>query len=284
MPYLPGEEGIVAKLIADMNAADLAFVVHVGDIKASWTPCTDALYAERRALFAQSAHPMIVLPGDNDWLDCVTALAGGHDPRERLAMFRRVLLAPGSATGGAGLALERQSEARFAEYAEHLRWRQGDVLFVAVNVTGSNNNLGYSEAGDREHARRAAAVAAWLDQSFAAARRERLRGVVVFMQANPGFFGKPRLPNRQDGFAGVRAQLALLARGFGGPVLLVHGDTHRHRVDRPLVDLQTGAPVPNLTRVEVFGTPQLGWVKVTVDPASADLFEVVPVPYRSPEQ
>jgi hypothetical protein len=285
MPYLPGEEGIVAKMIEDMNAADLAFVVHVGDIKASWTACNDALYAERRALFAKSVHPMIVLPGDNDWVDCVTAVAGSYDPLDRLALFRRVFLDPGRPLGASGLALERQGgDGRFTEYAEHLRWRLGDVLFVTVNVTGSNNNFGYSAAGDSEHARRGAAVEAWLDESLAAARRDPVRGVVVFMQANPGLFGKPRLPSRKDGFVAVRAQLARLARGFAAPMLLVHGDTHRHRVDQPLVDPRTGAGVANLTRVEVFGTPQLGWVRIAVDPASPALFEVVPMPYRAAEQ
>jgi hypothetical protein len=285
MPYLPGEEGIVAKLIDDMNEQDLAFVVHVGDFKASWTPCTDALYAERRELFARSRHPIIVLPGDNDWVDCVTRMAGGFDPLDRLALLRKLFHAGDRTLGSRTLALERQSaDARFAEYAENVRWRYGDVLFVGVNVPGSNNNLGYSAEGDAEHARRMAAVDAWLAESFALARRDGARGVTIFMQANPGLDGKPRPLLRPDGFAGVRAQLVREAQAFTRPVLLVHGDTHKFRVDRPLQDARTRRAVANLTRVEVFGAPQLGWVKVGVDAGSDDLFTVVPLPYRSPEQ
>jgi hypothetical protein len=285
MPYLPGEEGIVAKLIEDMNAQDLAFVVHVGDLKASWTPCTDSLYAERRELFARSRHPIVVLPGDNDWLDCVTRVAGGHDPLDRLALFRKLFHAGERTLGARTLVLERQSaDPRFADYAEHVRWRYGDVLFVGVNVTGSNNNLGYTAEGDAEHARRMAAVDAWLESSFAAAGRESAPGVVVFMQANPGLDGKSRPMLRPDGFAGIRATLVREARAWQKPVLLVHGDTHKFRVDRPLLDPVTRRGVANLTRVEVFGTPQLGWVKVGVDAGGADLFSVAPLPYRSPEQ
>jgi hypothetical protein len=285
MPYLPGEEGIVAKLIEDMNEQDLAFVVHVGDLKASWTPCTDTLFAERRDLLARSRHPMIVLPGDNDWVDCVTRMTGGFDPLDRLALFRK-LFHPGDRTlGSRTLALERQSaDARFAEYVEHVRWRYGEVLFVGVNVPGSNNNLGYSAEGDAEHARRMAAVDAWLAESFALARRGGARGVAIFMQGNPGLDGKPRPLLRPDGFAGIRALLAREAQAFSRPTLLVHGDTHKFRFDRPLHDPRTRRLLANLARLEVFGTPQLGWVKVGVDLASADLFTVVPLAYRSPEQ
>jgi hypothetical protein len=285
MPYLPGEEGIVAKLIEDMNAEDLAFVVHVGDVKASWTPCSDALYAERRELFARSRHPIVVLPGDNDWLDCVTRVAGGYDPLDRLALFRKLFHAGDRSLGVRTLALQRQSdEPRFAEYTEHVRWRYGDVLFVGVNVTGSNNNLGYTAQGDAEHALRMAAVDAWLASSFAAAAREALRGVAVFMQANPGLDGKPRPMLRADGFAGIRATLAREVRAWQKPVLLVHGDTHKFRVDQPLLDPVARRAIANLTRVEVFGAPLLGWVKIGVDPQAAALFTVTPLPYRAPEQ
>lgn len=285
MPYLPGEEAIVAKLIEDMNAQELAFVVHVGDLKASWTPCTDALFVERRDLFARSRHPIVVLPGDNDWLDCSTRVAGGFDPLDRLALFRRTFHDGDRTLGERTFFLERQSrDPRFADYAENVRWRHGEVLFIGVNVPGSNNNLGYSAAGDAEHARRMAAVDAWIEESFAAARTENLRGLAVFMQANPGLDGKPRPLLRPDGFASVRTALVREAQAVGKPVLLVHGDTHKFRADRPLVDPRTGRTVANLVRLEVFGAPQLGWVKVDVDPSATALFTVTPHPYRAPEQ
>jgi hypothetical protein len=74
--------------------------------------------------------------------------------------------------------------------------------------------------------------------------------------------------------------LATLARetlGFDGEVLLVHGDTHRFRVDSPLRDPATGAPVTNFTRAEVFGSPGMNWVRIRVaEEAGQVSFEVTP--------
>lgn len=55
-----------------------------------------------------------------------------------------------------------------------------------------------------------------------------------------------------------------------GPVVVLHGDTHVFRRDRPLADPATGRPVPNVVRVETYGSPLVGWVEVTVDPAAPE--------------
>ena len=60
-------------------------------------------------------------------------------------------------------------------------------------------------------------------------------------------------------------------------MLLVHGDTHRHRVDRPLRDPESGATLANFTRVEVFGYPTMNWVRIRVsEQAGRVRFEVTP--------
>ncbi len=279
-PYLPGEELVVASMIEQMNEAGLAFVVHVGDLKASWTPCTDELMAERLALLQRLRVPLVVLPGDNDWVDCRRTSAGRYDPIERLAKFRSLFHSGDASLGPRPMPLERQSaDARFREYREHLRWALGETLFVALNVTGSNNNR--RPADETEFVRRSEAVNAWLDESFALASERRMRGVVLFFQGNPGWDGKPLPRGWQDGYADFRARLAANALGFGGPVLVVHGDTHRFRVDRPLADPATNARAANVTRLEVFGAPWNGWVRVGVDPASPLRFEIRAEPYRA---
>ena len=68
----------VPNLIADMNANDLEFTVHDGDLKAgnstpgSATPttCADALYLQGLAYFNALKAPAVFTPGDNDWTDC----------------------------------------------------------------------------------------------------------------------------------------------------------------------------------------------------------------------
>lgn len=67
---------------------------------------------------------------------------------------------------------------------------------------------------------------------------------------------------------------------FKGQVLMVHGDTHFFKLDKPLY-----SPVkllPNFTRLQTFGSPSLHWVRVTVDPASSNVFQVQPVIVHQP--
>ncbi|MCX7891928.1 MAG: hypothetical protein N2544_06120 [Burkholderiales bacterium] len=284
-PYLPGESLVVASMIGEMNAAGLAFVVHVGDLKSSRTPCTDAVLADRRALLEGLAVPLVVLPGDNDWLDCDAPVAGAYDPLERLAKFRTLFHGGETSLGPRPITLDRQSaDPRFADYREHVRWRRGDVLFVGVNVPGTNNNRRPPPRGEAEYRARSDAVNAWLAESFAAAAREGLRGVVVFLHANPGLGGKSVPRGWPDGYEALRRELAAHARSFAGPVLVVHGDTHRFRIDRPLDDPQSGRTLANVTRVEVFGAPWNGWVRVDVDPASPDLFRIRGEPHGVPRE
>jgi hypothetical protein len=63
---------------------------------------------------------------------------------------------------------------------------------------------------------------------------------------------------------------------LGKPVLYVHGDGHRYRVDQPLRDLLTHDRIATFTRVEVFGSPVVGWVRVSVDPDAASPFAIAP--------
>jgi hypothetical protein len=93
------------------------------------------------------------------------------------------------------------------------------------------------------------------------------------MQANP--WVSPS--SRYFGFRGLLAQLARESSRFDGPVVLVHGDTHRHRVDRPLRDPVSGAPLANFTRVEVHGYPVMNWLRIRVVEENGRVrFEVTP--------
>jgi hypothetical protein len=48
-------------------------------------------------------------------------------------------------------------------------------------------------------------------------------------------------------------------------VLVAHGDDHEFTVDRPL-------ELANLTRLEVPGSPDVGWVRVTVTSSARNPF------------
>jgi hypothetical protein len=131
------------------------------------------------------------------------------------------------------------------------------VLFVTLNVPGGDNNFSRDRA---EFRARDAAVRSWLQESFRLARAQRFGGVVIMMQANPWAAAGPR----RHGFAPLLETLIAETREFSGEVVLIHGDTHRFRVDQPLIDPETRRRVPNFTRIEVFGSPNVNWVQVSV--------------------
>lgn len=276
-PYNEAEVRALDALIDDMNAQDLAFVVHVGDITSGRGPCTDAWFEARQRQYQRLRHPLILLPGDNDWLDCHR---GGFDPLERLDKMRRLFHSGDESIGQRTIRLERQSSnPRFAEYREHVRWIAGNVVFVGLNVQGSNNNLGRTPAMDEEHRRRMVAVLAWLDESMALAARPRFAGAVIMVQANPDF--EVRYRRRQgvgDGFEAFREALRAHALRFGKPILFVHGDTHLYEQDQPLNDRSTGKPIVNFVRVAVPGSPQVRWLKAGISRERSGAFAVTPAP------
>jgi hypothetical protein len=273
-PYNGLEVDEVDHLIDALNAQDLAFVIHVGDITSGRGPCSDEWFAARKRQFERSTHPFIIVPGDNDWVDCHRS---GRDPLERLDFFRRLFEAGNRSLGERKIELERQSgDPRFPEYREHMRWVAGDVLFVGVNVQGSNNNVGRTRAMDREAEQRMAAVFEWLDEAAKTVEQRNLRGLVVFAQADPDFERSARRkPGVPDGFERFRNVLRTHAQYLKKPVLFVHGDKHHFVYDRPLEDAN-GKALANFTRVEVWGSPFVRWVKAWIDPAAPEVFGVTP--------
>lgn len=264
-PYFALDEPLFRNLMASLDAEDLAFIVHVGDFKGGHSPCSDALFEERRDWFAASRHAVVYVPGDNDWLDCRRESAGGHDPAQRLAKLRELFFGGGASLGRRPIPLERQSDdPRFPALRENQRWRVGPYLFATLNLPGGNNNRGREAEPTAEFRARMAANRAWLEAAFRRAREEQAAALFLFFHANPGWErgadGGPR-----DGYREFRAQLAESARAFGRPVVAVHGDTHSFRVDRPL---------PGVTRVESFGSPFMGWVRVELDPGSRDWLRI----------
>ncbi len=263
--YRPDEYPKFLRLRDVINAEQVAFTVHVGDIKGGGS-CADRVYTETLDLFDGFASPLIYTPGDNEWTDC-----GDRRPRERLGFLRRVFFADDQSRGRQRLRLERQSP----DYPENARWRFGEVTFATLHVVGSNNNLPdpsrpEGTLGDAdEYAARNAANLEWLARTFEAARADASVAVVIAMQADPAF---ERPPAQRPGYADLLAALGRQTKAFAKPVVLVHGDSHVSRVDQPFEDPATGRTLENFTRVETFGSPDVHWVRATVDPRDPKVF------------
>jgi hypothetical protein len=260
-PYFAWEALRLEQLIAQLNQEDVAFVLHVGDIKSGRDHCDDRIYASRLQLFQQSRHPLVLLPGDNDWTDCHRRSNGSFDPVERLEHLRRVFHSGNHSLGQHPMPLQRQSDdPAFAPFRENMRWQIGAVVFAAVHVVGSHNN----QDQPVEFEPRNRANLAWTDAAFDAAEAPGVRALVIAIHADTRLKSSSGSTGRR-GFEDFLHLLHQRCEALGKPVLLIHGDSHRFEWDQPW---------PCLRRLESFGSPTVGWVRVTVNPAAEGFFSV----------
>jgi hypothetical protein len=286
-------------LLADINQSDVAFAVFDGDMKAGGDgPCTDDnLYAPALANFNTLSQPLVWLPGDNDWTDCWgrygagSTAPGADDPIERLQHERELFASTDYSLGRRKLRLTRQSnEGRsYAQYRENVRWKYGSVVYIGLNVQGSNDNYPYAgvdgetrtqaqiDVQRAEEIARKAANIHWLTEGFEYAKRVGAAGVMIIFQADLNFNNEQHLPDTRswDAFPDYVNVLRDAALAFPGQVALVHGDSHYFKVDKPLNDA-SGGVLANFTRVETFGARNTHWVSATIDPSDPDLFVFEP--------
>lgn len=272
MPRSDTELPELRRLLRQISATPARFAVHLGDLKDGREPCSDTVIEQRLRGLVEAPLPVIYTPGDNDWADCARQSAGAYDPVERLAVLRRLAWPSNAALGRETLLLERQSDdPRFARHVENAMHLQGGVLLATFNLAGGNNNFQSGAGRNGEWEERDLANRQWLLTVFERAHRERVAGLVLAFHANPDFERSRRIQGR-DGFAPFRDQLLQALSSWPGPVLLLHGDTHQHRIDRPLRD-RDGRRLAHVLRVEGFAAPVFDrWVEIAVNPGTRDVF------------
>lgn len=271
-PYGPEQIAAFPELVEDVNGdPDVDAVLHLGDVKLGSSPCTDERLKASLRLYQTFADPFVLTPGDNEWTDCHRPAAGGFMPTERLERVRELFYPePGTTLGRRPMRVGTQSaDPAFAEFVENTLWVRSEVVFSTVHVVGSGNGLapwfGGQETQDQrerrrtEYEHRLQADLAWLQRTFAIAEQKGLRGVVVGMHADS-------FADDRRGMEAVNARMEELSAAFDGPVLLLQGDTHLYKVDRPL------AGASNLTRIVVEGETAQEWLRLRVDPGSDQLF------------
>jgi hypothetical protein len=267
LPYTVEEQRKTELLFEEMDSERLAFVVHVGDIKSGNVPCTDELFFWEKERFERSAHPLFYVPGDNEWTDCEST---GYDSLERLERLREIFFEGDESLGEEMIPLTRQGTGQGTDYPENVRWSYGGVTFLGLNVPGPNNNR---EGAPGEYESRNEANLEWLREGFERAAADGSSALMVVLQANPGFELPPK---ERTGYNDLLAALEEETVAFGRPVVLVHGDTHNQRIDRPMTSSTSGERVENFTRVETFGSPVVGWVRTGVDTSDPEVFTFQP--------
>jgi hypothetical protein len=296
MPYNALGRSQYPNLLASINASNVAFSIFDGDLKAGGDgPCSDSLYATALAQFNTLERPLVWLPGDNDWTDCWGRYGPSQlpyfDPIERLNHERQLFDSGDQSLGEKTLTLTRESSEgrQYALYSENVRWVYGPVVYVGLDVQGSNDNypwVGFDPRSATEIARqqaeevaRKAANLHWLSEGFAYAKQIGAKGVLIDWQADPNFNNEndPQSlhPHDWDAFPDYVNALRSETEAFSGQVALVHGDSHYFKIDKPLSG-PSGGVLANFTRVETFGARNTHWVSATIDPTDPNLFVFEP--------
>jgi hypothetical protein len=296
MPYhKAGDEPKIPALLKSINQSDVAFSIYDGDIKDGSSQCTDDIYSAALTMFSQLHKPVVYAPGDNEWTDCHRLNNGSYDALERLAYLRKTMFPTASSLGKRQMPLIHQGPPG-EKFVENTRFSHHDIVFVTLNMPGSNNNKILNEkdcthksartalqceAANAEYLERDAANVRWMQQAFTAAKTGKARGLVMVFQGDPGFdlpetedadeSQEPRYSSYRHFINSVVAE----TEQFPGQVLLVHGDTHFFKVDKPLYS--PTKLLPNLTRLQTFGSPLIHWVRVTVDGKNNNVFAIEPV-------
>ena len=300
IPYAKNDDGAkdgekMTRLVESINHENLSFTVYDGDTKDGSSECTDKVIGEDVVtLFNKINAPTVYVLGDNEWTDCHRRSNGGYNNLERLDYIRKTLFADNLSFGQKKMTLVRQGEPG-GLYSENTRWIQAGIVFVGLNIPGSNNNK-ISEgkclsaksvrtqvdcdADNAEYLARDKANIDFLHQAFEVAKKNDAAGLMLIIQADMGF----DLPETEtvverdlpiyNGYNNFIAALTQETNAFSGQVVLVHGDTHFYKVDKPLVDQMH--MLKNFTRLETFGSPNVHWVKVSVDLSNPNVFTFQP--------
>jgi hypothetical protein len=292
LPYDDVQSAKLDRVLADINRDErVQFTIHVGDIKSTLSSCDDATFRGRFVQLQRLEQALLYTPGDNDWTDCHYAAAGGFHPLERLSALRRLFYPrPGFSTGARPIRVLTQANfAGFEESVENALWSHGNIVFATLHVVGSNNGLNFWSGIDAEDSfetprsdriaefkAREAANLFWLEKVFETARSEKAAGVFLAMHANPNF-ELPEKDPRRMGFNSLLDRLTSLATQFEKPVVLAHGDAHYFRIDKPLLGLtakEGRKMLENFTRLETFGSPNVHWIRVSVNIEDVNVFLV----------
>lgn len=296
MPYGKNNDARQTQAVIDsINASDVAFSIFDGDFKDGSSTCHDALYTQTFNTFNAMHKPLVYVPGDNEWTDCHRTNNGGFNAIERLTLIRRTFFGSSESLGQKKIQLAQQGKVG-DQFSENTRFEHKGVVFVGMNVPGSNNNLVMSpkecthkssrtkadcDAANAEFIERDNANIEWLKTAFTTAKSKSARGLVVVIQANPGFDLSETWPLDESTlpeYSGYRHWMSALVEqteNFSGQVLLVHGDDHFFKIDKPLYSPMR--LLKNFTRVQTFGSPSNHWIKVKVDDSQPDLFTLKPV-------
>jgi len=253
------------QLVERINHEPTRFTIHVGDIKSGSTVCSDEMFARVYSQFMAFDKPLIYTPGDNEWTDCHRKNNGPYDPVERLQKIRGLFFSSDQSLGRQPLTLDQQSaQAAYRHFPENRRWAVENISFATIHMVGSNNNDQPELPSSSEFKLRNEANIAWMKEVFATAHKQNQKAIVFAMQADT-FYDPSKPP--ESGFIDWLTAFQQEMSSWKKPVLLIQGDSHVFKVDRPLASKGPGLDL--VQRLVVPGALLTDAVVIEVDPDSA---------------
>ncbi|MEJ7591734.1 MAG: hypothetical protein WKF77_09310 [Planctomycetaceae bacterium] len=214
VPYTPAEDVLLPRQISELPP-NAEFLVHVGDIKGGGTPCNEAVYIKVSGMLSKSEQPVFILPGDNEWNDCVDP-----DPIQAWSHWRKHFMRFDQRWQH-DLPVFRQLERE-----ENFSFVKNGVLFVGLNLVGGR----IDDAA--EWKQRHGECLDWVRHNLSQFGDE-VSSLVIFGHAKPAAI-------HADFFDPFIAD----AQKFSKPILYLQGDGHRWIHDRPFA-------ANNILRVQI---------------------------------
>lgn len=256
-----------------------------------WTDCRkpEVLEAYTRYVAGKATPQDYVLLLPLRGLDANMKGEGFDNPLGALALIRKLYFGKPQSLGAHPMPVVRQPDvSEFKAVVENARWEKGGVVFATVSVPGSGNGFTMVDpVRATEAIERNRANVEWIKATFAQAKASKAKAVVIAMQAGmffdqegDEFSGKQLRGGAEGPYYWVALAIRDLGSQFGKPVLLINGDFHDLIVDRPFRVGQGESKPPlygNITRLQVYGAPDLKAVSVGVDTDTPWVFSFTPL-------
>lgn len=212
VPYKPHEDARLPQQIVAIPK-DAEFVVHLGDIKGGSAPCDEAVYNKVFGMLCQSAVPVFIIPGDNEWNDCT-------NPEQAWKLWEKYFMRF-DRRWQHSLPVFRQLKRE-----ENFSFVKSNVLFIGLNIVGGRVH------DPKEWKQRHADNLDWVRRNLRRFGAD-VNSLVIFGHAKP-------IAVHNDFFDPFSKE----ANDFKKPILYIHGDGHVWIYDRPF-------KAKNILRVEV---------------------------------
>lgn len=256
-----------------------------------WTDCRrpEILDAYIATLRGSASPEQLRLLGGARSLDSAMAGTSFADTLASRDTIRKVFFSKPRSLGKRTMPVVRQSDVSpYPDMVENLRWERSGVLFATVHVPGTGMNFTINDPVRATDAiARNEADVQWIKATFAEATRTGARAVVLALHAGmfeggrgDEQFGQTLRGGPEGPYFWVALAIRDLGAEFGKPVLLINGDFHRFVVDRPFM-VSPGEQAPprygNITRLQVYGAPEIRAVKVGIDTETPWIFGFQPL-------